>query len=88
MILIEISTLPENDRLTEKKQNEKLEIAISITKYSSKICKSTSYDEAINNPIHGQRWRNTIEEELQNLQKHQVWEYNELPPGRKVIGSK
>lgn len=32
---------------------EQLEIAISITKYSSKICKSMLYDKIISNPIYG-----------------------------------
>ena len=61
---------------------------MSITECSSKIRKPITYDKAINNPIHGRRWREAIEEELQNLENHQTWEYNELPPGRKAIGSK
>lgn len=46
------------------------------------------YDEAVNDAIHGRRWREAIEEEMQNLENHQTWEYAELPPDRKAIGSK
>lgn len=67
---------------------EQVETAMSITEYSSKIHKPTSCEEATNDPIHGRRWRGAIEEELQNLENHQTWEYDELPPGRKAIGSK
>ena len=34
------------------------------------------------------KWRKTIETELKSLDKNQVYELFELPPRRKVIGSK
>ena len=64
------------------------EVAMSLTETNSKIHEPKSYDEAINDSIHGRRWREAIEEELQNLENHQTWEYDELPPGRKAIGPK
>lgn len=51
---------------------EQVETAMSITEYSSKIHEPTSYEEATNDPIHGRRWREAIEEELQNLENHQT----------------
>lgn len=42
----------------------------------------------VDDPAHKRRWREAIEEELQNLENHQTWEYNELPQGRKAMGSK
>ncbi len=71
-----------------KTAGETEKIAMSITESASKIYEPTSYDEAVNNQIHGRRWREAIEDELQNLENHQTWEYNELPPGQKAIGSK
>ncbi len=48
------------------------EVAMSMTKVNSKIHEPASYDEAVNDPIHGRRWREAIEEELQNLRNHQT----------------
>lgn len=61
---------------------------MSITKCSSKIQKPTLYDKSINNPIRRQCWKEAIEAELQNLENHQIFKYNELLPGQKTIGSK
>ena len=90
IIPTEATILSRNDMpmMAEQASNEEPEIAMSITECSSKIREPTTYDEAINDPIHGRRWREAIEEELQNLENHQTWEYDELPPGRKAIGSK
>ena len=63
-------------------------VAMSITKIASKIYKPASYDEAVNDPFHGRRWKKAIEEELQNLESHQTWKYKELPPRQKAIGLK
>lgn len=67
---------------------EKEEVAILITKITSKIYKPRSYQEVIDNPVHGRCWRKAIEEELQNLRSHQIWEYKKLPAGQKAIRSK
>lgn len=64
------------------------EIAMSMTESGSKIYEPTSYDEAVNDQIHGRRWQEVIEDELQNLENHQTWEYDELLPGQKAIGLK
>ena len=91
IISTEATILLKNDRPTvaEEALNEgQTETAMSITECSSKIHKPTSYNEAINDAIHGRRWREAIEEELQNLENHQTWEYDELPPGQKAIRSK
>ena len=79
---IEITTPVEDQR------KEVEEVAMSMTESSSKIHEPTLYNAAVNDPIHGRRWREAIEDELQNLENHQTWEYDELPPGRKAIGSK
>ncbi len=44
--------------------------AMSITESTSKIYKPNTYDEAISDPIHMRRWREAIEEELQNFESH------------------
>ncbi len=67
---------------------EEEEVAMSITETTSKIYEPGSYQEAVDDPVHGRRWREAIEEELQNLESHQTWEYEELPAGRKAIGLK
>lgn len=59
-----------------------------MTETVSKIPKSTTYKKAIINPVYKRRWRKVIEKELQNLEDHYTWKYQELPPGRKAIGSK
>ena len=64
---------------------DKKEVPISITKTISKIYKPRSYNDIINNPVHGCCWRETIEKELQSLESHQTWEYKELPFGQKAI---
>ncbi len=64
------------------------EQAMSITESTSKIHEPKTYDEAISDPIHGRRWREVIGEELQNLESHHTWEYEQLPNDRKAIGSK
>ena len=75
-------------RTADIKRKTSNEVAMSMTKANSKIHEPGSYNEAVNNPIHGRRWREAIEKELQNLENHQTWEYEELPPERKAIGSK
>lgn len=65
-----------------------IKTAMLITEYSNKIYEPTSYDKATSDRIYGRHWQKTIKEELQNLKSHQIWEYDELLPGRKAIGSK
>ena len=62
--------------------------AKSVTETSSKTRKPKTYDEAINDPIHGNRWREAVNEELWNLNTYQTWCYIPLPDNQKAISSK
>ena len=64
------------------------ELAKSVTETSSKVREPKTYNEAVNNPINGNRWREAIDEELWNLDTHQTWCYTPLPDNRKAIGCK
>lgn len=68
--------------------SDKHKTVMSITESSSKIHEPAAYNEVISNLIHGRRWRETIEEELQNLENYYTWEYKQLPPDHKTIRSK
>lgn len=48
------------------------EVVISRTKTTSKIYKPESYNEMVNDPVYSHRWREAIEEELQNLKSYQT----------------
>lgn len=61
---------------------------MSATEVGSKIYEPRTYDKAIANLIHGQKWKDAIEEELSNLEQHNTWEYYKLPSDRIAIGSK
>lgn len=47
-------------------------LAKSIIKTSSKVHKPKTYNEVINNPIHGNRWYKAIHKNLENLNFYQV----------------
>ncbi len=64
------------------------EVAKSLTETSSEVREPLTYDEAMDDPIHGNRWREAIDKELWNLDTHQTWTYKTLPPRRKAIGCK
>ena len=49
---------------------------------------SKTYDEVINDSIHGHRWREVVDEELWNLYTYQTWCYTPLPNNRKAISCK
>ena len=66
---------PPAERLVKLAQ----EFAKSVSKTSSKVQEPKTYDEAINDPIHGYRWREAIDEELWNLDTYQTWCYTLLP---------
>lgn len=69
------------ETLIESKIVDNEEVAMSITKTTSKIYEPRLYDKAVNDPIYGRRWRETIEKELQNLESHQTWDHKKLPLG-------
>lgn len=48
------------------------EFAKSVTETSSKVQKLKTYNEAINNPIHRNKWREAVDKELWNLDIHQT----------------
>lgn len=54
----------------DKSQSKGHKMVMSIIESKSKIHKPKSYDKADNNPIHRQRWQETIKEILQNLENH------------------
>lgn len=64
------------------------EVTMSITEANSKIHEPGSFDEAVNDHVHGRYWEEAIKERLQNLEKYQTWEYEKLPLIRKAIGLK
>ena len=59
-----------------------------MTETSSKVWQPKTYDEAINDPVHGNRWREVMDEELWNLDSYQTWTYTLFPVGQKAIGYK
>lgn len=80
--MTKVATLVENQHDRTKK------VTMSITKSSSKIYESSLYNKAVNDLIHGDRQREAIKEELQNLENHWTLEYNEFPYRWKAIGLK
>lgn len=64
---------------------EKIMSAIEV---SSKVYKPSLYEKAISDPMHTRQWKEAIEDEIQNLENHQTWEYDNLPDNRKAVGSK
>ena len=64
------------------------ELAKSVTETNSKMREPKTYDEAINNPVHRNRWREAIDEEFWNLNSYQTWNYTFLPARQKAISCK
>ncbi|MCJ1347848.1 hypothetical protein MMC31_006078 [Peltigera leucophlebia] len=59
---------PLGDRLVRPTRK----FAKSVTKTTSKVREPKTYNEAINDPIHGNRWHKAVNEELWNLDAHQT----------------
>lgn len=57
-----------SDRLIKPAQ----EIAKSVTEISNKVRKPKTYDKAVNNLIKGNKWQKAIDEEIWNLDSHQI----------------
>lgn len=54
------------------------ETVMSVTEVGSKIYKSQTYNKTLADLAYGQNWKDAIEEELSNLEQHNIWESNEL----------
>ena len=53
--------------------------------------KDTVEPETVSEALHGphsEQWREAMQEEIDSLQKHDVYELTELPRGRKAVGCK
>lgn len=59
------------------------EQAMSATEISSKVYEPKTYNEAINDPIHGRRWKEAIEDEIKNLENHHTWDMTTYRRGGK-----
>lgn len=64
------------------------ELTKSVTETSSKMREPKTYDETVYNPVNRSKKREAINEELWNLNSHQIWCYILLPPNYKLIGCK
>ena len=58
-----------------------------VTVANDTITEPTTVSEALNGPGADQ-WRDAIQQEMNSLHTHDVWNLTELPEGRKAIGSK
>ena len=47
-----------------------------------------TYEEAVNDKVYGQYWKDAIEEEIIKLQSLGTWEIAGLPSGKRTVGSK
>lgn len=57
------------DKISDKNSSDELvkptqELAKLVTEIISKVCKPKTYDEAVNDLINGNRWREAINKEL------------------------
>ena len=59
----------------------------NLTLLSTEQSDPTSVDE-VNSSPDKHKWRRAIEKEMASLQSNEVWELVELPPNRRIIGSK
>ncbi|KAK3719576.1 hypothetical protein QZH41_006798 [Actinostola sp. cb2023] len=58
-----------------------------VTVVSDGIVEPTTVSEALNGPDADQ-WHVAMQQEMDSLHKHDVWNITELPDGRKAVGSK
>ena len=65
-----------------------IEKIMFATEKSSKVHKISLYEEVVSVPTYSRQYKEAIEDKIQNFEKHQTWEYNNLPDNRKVVGSK
>ncbi len=47
-----------------------------------------SYEDAVNDKVYGQYWKDAIKDELVKLRTLNTWKITDLPDGRRPVGSK
>ena len=67
-----VATTGENPPVIDGLVKPAYEVAKSITKTSSKVQEPKTYNKARDNLIHGNRWYETVNEELWNLDTHKI----------------
>lgn len=67
-----LQEIPNKTIIRADKNIEEQEVVMLLIKTNSKIHEPKSYNKAIDDPIHGRRWEEAIEEKLQNLESHQT----------------
>lgn len=93
MLLAKVDFAPpiaESENLEDLKDvggypDKDIEKIMSVIKTSSKVYKPTTYKQMISNLVYTRQWKEAIEEEIQNLENHQMWEYNYLLSNRKAV---
>ena len=58
----------------------------SYSANAEEISEPKTYQQAVNDPLHGREWQDAIRAELTTLQSLNTWEYAVLPPGKKPVG--
>ena len=58
-----------------------------VTMASEDIVEPTTVSEALHSP-HSEQWREAMQQEIDSLQEHDVYELTELPRGRRAVGCK
>ena len=79
---------PTEQSVSKFPKKQKVDGRVSIVTDAGKIKKPQTYQEAVNDPVNGRRWRDAIDAELATLQQRGTWRYESLPRGRKPITSK
>lgn len=64
------------------------EIVMTMREVNSKVVLPTTYEQAINDPIHGPKWLEAIKVELENHAANGTWVMCDLPKGGKLVGCK
>ena len=81
-------TRPDDARIRHNIDQEHSDPENAYSASIDKIKIPGSYEEAVNDTIHGPEWQYAITMELKMLQALDTWEYTELPPGKHAVGHK
>jgi Reverse transcriptase (RNA-dependent DNA polymerase) len=57
-------------------------------KFYGQIPVPQTYEDAVNDPAYGPKWREAIKPELGNLIRFGTWQYVKLPKDHKVVSTK